>query len=65
MLPPSDATAHESRPLQHSHVLAGSGKGHPQRRSELAEVALPTGELPDDRPSSGVSQGVEDAVQLW
>jgi hypothetical protein len=63
MLPPRDAAADESGPLQHAHVLAGGGEGHFQRGGELAQVALAGGELPDDRAAGGVRQGVEDAVE--
>ncbi len=63
MLPTGDAATQEIGPFQHAHVLGGGGESHPQGRGELAEVALPAGELPDDRAAGGVGQGVEDQVQ--
>ena len=63
VLTPDDAAADEFGPLQHAHVLGGGGEGHSEWRGELAEVALPAGELPDDRAAGGVGQGVEDEVQ--
>ena len=63
VLPPGYAATHELGPLQHAHVLGGGGERHPKGRGELAEVALPAGELPDDRAAGGVGQGVEDAVE--
>lgn len=65
MLPPGDAATHERGPFQHAHVLGGGGEGHPEGRGEFAEIALPAGELPDDRAAGGVGQGVEDAVKPW
>src|SRR5262249_44793132 len=47
----------------HAHVLGGGGEGHPEGRGELAEVALPYGELLDDRAAGGVGQGMEDEVK--
>jgi hypothetical protein len=53
MLPPVDAATDEPGPLQHAHVLGGRGEGHLERRRQLAQVALPTSELPDDRSLEG------------
>jgi hypothetical protein len=47
----------------HADVLGGGGEGHPERRGELAEIALPTGELPDDRAARGMGQGMENPVE--
>ena len=63
VLPPDDAATHQRGTLQHADVLGGGGEGHPERRGELGEIALPAGELPDDRAARGVRQGVEDAVE--
>ena len=63
VLPTGDAATHEMGPLQHTHVLGGGGESHPERRGEFAEVALPAGELSDDRAAGGVGQGVEDEVE--
>ena len=63
VLPTGDAATHQIGSLEHAHVLAGGRERHPQRRGELAQVALPAGELPDDRAAGGVGQGVEDAVE--
>ena len=43
--------------------LVAAGKVISEGRGELAEVALPAGELPDDRAAGGVGQGVEDEVE--
>ena len=63
MLTTSDAAADELRSLQHAHVLGSRGESHLEGRGELAEVALTTRELPDDRASGGVGQRVKDEVQ--
>jgi predicted transcriptional regulator len=63
VLPPRDAATHEIGPLQHAHVLGGGWERHPQRRGELAEVALPARELPDDRAAGRVRERVEDEVE--
>lgn len=64
-MPSGDAATHEIGPLQHAHVLGGGWERHPQRRGELAEVALPAGELPDDRAAGGVGERMEDEIEPW
>ena len=64
VLPTIDAATHEMGPFEHAHVLGGGGECHFEGRGELAEVALPARELPDDCAAGGVGQGVEDQVQL-
>jgi hypothetical protein len=63
MLPAFDAAPDELGVLQHAHVLGGRRESHFQGRGQLAEVALPARELPDDRPPGRVSQGVKHEIQ--
>ena len=59
----ADPATNEPGRLQHADVLGGRGEGHSERCRELAEVALPARELPDDRAPSGVGQGVKNDVE--
>ncbi len=63
VLAPADATAHQSGPLQHLHVLRDPVKRDGESAGEAADVELAPRQDPEDGPAGRVGDGRVDPVQ--
>src|SRR6188768_760620 len=63
MLTPGYTTTDEPGRLQHAHVLGSRGERHLEGRGELAEIALTTRKLPNNRAPGRVRKGMKNEVE--